>query len=50
VALALSIPASLERNVILVFTYTVVLFSILVQGTTIKKLVENVVKSKPEKS
>ncbi|MBU0484522.1 MAG: sodium:proton antiporter [Proteobacteria bacterium] len=39
VALALSIPASDERNLILVMTYSVVVFSILVQGLTIEKLV-----------
>lgn len=38
VALALSIPPIPERQMILAFTYTVVLFSILVQGTTIKPL------------
>lgn len=38
VALALSLPASPERNIILALTYTVVLFSILVQGLTIGKL------------
>ncbi len=38
VALALSIPASPERTLILALTYTVVLFSIIVQGLTIKRL------------
>lgn len=39
VALALSIPASPERQLILALTYSVVLFSILVQGLTIAKVV-----------
>ncbi|MFQ5738647.1 MAG: cation:proton antiporter [Acidobacteriota bacterium] len=39
VALALSLPAGPERSVILPVTYTVVVFSILVQGLTIGKLV-----------
>lgn len=40
VALALSLPASEERDVILAITYAVVVFSILVQGPTIGKLVK----------
>jgi CPA1 family monovalent cation:H+ antiporter len=40
VALALSLPASPERELILMMTYVVVVFSILVQGLTIGKLVE----------
>lgn len=43
VALALSIPPCPERHVILALTYSVVLFSILVQGLTIGKLVKRVV-------
>jgi len=39
VALALSIPASPEREIILSVTYCVVVFSILVQGLTIGKLI-----------
>ena len=39
VALALSIPAGPERDVIVAITYVIVLFSILVQGLTIGKLV-----------
>ena len=35
VALALSLPAGEERNLLLTMTYAVVVFSILVQGTTI---------------
>jgi CPA1 family monovalent cation:H+ antiporter len=40
VALALSLPASPEREMILMMTYVVVVFSILVQGLTIGKLVK----------
>jgi len=40
VALALSIPASPEREIILSITYCVVIFSILVQGLTIGKLIK----------
>jgi len=39
VALALSLPATDERSTLLVATYAVVVFSILVQGMTIGKLV-----------
>ena len=38
VALALSLPPSPEKQLILSCTYVVVLFSILVQGMTIKKV------------
>ncbi len=38
VALALSIPPGPEKNIILTATYMVVLFSIVVQGMTIKKV------------
>jgi len=38
VALALSLPDGLEREIILPVTYVVVVFSIFVQGTTISKL------------
>ncbi len=41
VALALSLAASTERDVILVMTYIVVAFSILVQGTTVGKLIKH---------
>ena len=43
VALALSIPPAPERHVILAVTYAVVLFSILVQGLTIKGLVKRMI-------
>lgn len=39
VALALSLPAGQERDIILVITYTIVVFSILVQGLTIGRLI-----------
>ena len=39
IALALSLPASPQRDVILAVTYGVVVFSILVQGLTIRKVV-----------
>ncbi|MFC1886173.1 sodium:proton antiporter, partial [Thermodesulfobacteriota bacterium] len=42
VALALSLPAGSIREVILFVTYSVVVFSILVQGLTIGKLVKMV--------
>ena len=42
VALALSIPEGPERELILTVTYTVVVFSILVQGLTIGRLVKAV--------
>ena len=38
VALALSLPRGLEREVILAVTYAVVIFSILVQGLTLGSL------------
>ena len=43
VALALSVPGDTDgsRSLIIAMTYGVVLFSILVQGTTIKPLVRN---------
>lgn len=42
VALALSIPPGPERDVILPVTYSIVVFSILVQGLTVGKLVQRV--------
>ena len=39
IALALAIPAGPERSIVLPMTYAVVLFSILIQGMTINKLV-----------
>lgn len=43
VALALSLPANEYKATILTITYAVVLFSIIVQGLTIKPLVERIV-------
>jgi CPA1 family monovalent cation:H+ antiporter len=45
VALALSLPAGREREIVLVVTYIVVIFSILAQGLTLKRLVRRLVKS-----
>ncbi len=42
VALALSLPESPERQLILALTYGVVLFSILVQGLTIERLINRI--------
>lgn len=42
VALALSLPASPERQLVLALTYSVVLFSILVQGLTIERVVRKI--------
>ena len=39
IALALSLPAGPEREAILVITYVIVVFSIVVQGLTVGKLV-----------
>ncbi len=44
VALALSLPASPERNLVVGMTYVLVVFSILVQGLTIEKVVKRVIK------
>ena len=45
VALALSLPKECNRELILTMTYAVVVFSILVQGLTIKRLVQSANKS-----
>jgi len=42
VALALSLPPSGARDIILAITYSIVVFSIVVQGLTIGKLVKSV--------
>ena len=39
IALALSLPAGAEKDLILAMTYIVVVFSILVQGTTFGKVI-----------
>jgi monovalent cation:H+ antiporter, CPA1 family len=45
VALALSLPYSEERSIILTATYAVVLFTIIVQGLTLKKVIRRTVPS-----
>ena len=45
IALALSLPEGMQRNLIVSVTYIVVLFSIIVQGLTLDKLVERLRKS-----
>ncbi|MEO6245718.1 MAG: sodium:proton antiporter [Opitutaceae bacterium] len=45
VALALSLPAGREREIVLGMTYIVVIFSILVQGLTLKRVVRALVKT-----
>jgi len=47
VAMALSLPVSPERDLIVAITYGVVCFSILVQGTTIRKLVQQTILFSP---
>ena len=42
IALALSLPDSLEKSVIIAITYVVVAFSILVQGLSAKKVVDRI--------
>ncbi len=49
VALALSLPAGPERAIILPVTYTVVVFSIIVQGLTIGPLIQRIAKAEMEK-
>ena len=50
VALALSLPAGPERNVVLALTYSVVVFSILVQGLTIRAVARVAADCKPEET
>ena len=45
VALALSLPAGSERELVLTTTYVLVVFSILVQGLTIKRVVRRAMRS-----
>ena len=45
VALALSLPAVPEREIIVAITYTLVIFSILVQGLTMESVVKAAVRS-----
>jgi CPA1 family monovalent cation:H+ antiporter len=44
IALALSIPAEMNKELILVITYIVVLFSILVQGLTVERVISRILK------
>jgi CPA1 family monovalent cation:H+ antiporter len=44
VALALSLPAGREREIVLAVTYLVVVFSIVAQGLTLKRIVSALVK------
>ncbi len=48
VALALSLPAGPERDLILVVTYVVVAFSIIVQGLTVERVVSRLVEGELE--
>jgi len=50
VALALSLPAGPERNVVLALTYSVVVFSILVQGLTIRAVVRGTADCRQEET
>ena len=43
IALALSLPESTERSLIIAITYIVVAFSILVQGLSSKKVVDSII-------
>ncbi len=47
VALALSLPASPERDIILTMTYVVVIFSVLCQGLTIGHLIKKIPSESP---
>ncbi len=47
VALALSLPAGPDRDVILAMTYVVVVFSIVVQGLTMERLVKRLIPEVP---
>ncbi|RUM93464.1 MAG: sodium:proton antiporter [Thiothrix sp.] len=50
VALALSLPAGQERNLILAVTYVIVILSIVIQGLTIGRLVKYASTPEPERS
>ena len=47
VALALSLPSGPERSTVLALTYVVVVFSILVQGLSISRVIRTAIKHKP---
>ena len=49
IALALGLSESMERDLFLVITYIIVIFSILVQGLTVEKLIAKL-QLKSEKS
>jgi CPA1 family monovalent cation:H+ antiporter len=49
VALALSLPAGEAREMILLITYAIVVFSIMVQGLTLGKLVASVTENSPSR-
>ena len=42
IALALSLPESTEKSLIIAITYVIVAFSILVQGLSSKKVITNI--------
>ncbi len=44
VALALSLPVSREREIVLAVTYVIVIFSILAEGLTMERVVRRLVK------
>jgi CPA1 family monovalent cation:H+ antiporter len=48
VALALSLPAGRERELILAVTYIIVVFSIMVQGLTVKRVVLQAIRQDPQ--
>jgi len=48
VALSLSLPPGPERDVVLMLTYSVVVFSILVQGLTVGRLVRRLPAAAPD--
>ena len=50
VALALSLPAGTDRETVLALTYAVVVFSILVQGLSIRAVVERAIPGAPARS
>jgi len=50
VALALSLPAGSERDIILTMAYTVVIFSIVVQGLSLEKVVKVIVRRTSKKN
>ena len=42
IALALSLPESTEKSLVIAITYVIVAFSILVQGLSSKKVITNI--------